>query len=165
MIQLAEVVDTAVGGDAHRDAHALELVAPNGATVSTVAISNDDAGFTAALAWIAEHAPGPRIVIALKGTRSYGIGPAGEGGGLVAWTPDSVQAASRSVRYSRRVSASAGNGRRPTKSHQRAKCVCPVVGVEGAGSAGLRRSGMLGQNVHVRVLSRGNRGGWTIKRV
>lgn len=74
MVQLAEVVDAVVGGDTHRDVHALELVAPNGATVSTVAISNDDAGFTAALAWIAEHAPGPRVVIALEGTRSYGIG-------------------------------------------------------------------------------------------
>lgn len=32
------------------------------------------AGFAAALAWIAEHAPGPRLVVALEGTRSYGIG-------------------------------------------------------------------------------------------
>ena len=26
------------------------------------------------MAWIAEHAPGPRIVVGLEGTRSYGIG-------------------------------------------------------------------------------------------
>jgi transposase len=74
MVHLAEVVDAVLGGDTHRDTHALELVAPNGATISTLAIDNDDAGFAEALAWIAEHAPGPRVVIALEGTRSYGIG-------------------------------------------------------------------------------------------
>ena len=32
------------------------------------------AGFARLLEWIAEHAPGPRIVAAVEGTRSYGIG-------------------------------------------------------------------------------------------
>lgn len=74
MTQLAEVVDAVVGGDTHRDLHSLELVAANGATLSAMTISNDEAGFTDALAWIAEHTPGPRVVIALEGTRSYGVG-------------------------------------------------------------------------------------------
>jgi len=74
MTQLAEVVDAVIGGDTHRDMHALELITPNGVTLSTLAITNDAAGFTDALAWIAEHTPGPRVVIALEGTRSYGIG-------------------------------------------------------------------------------------------
>jgi transposase len=74
MTMLAEVVDAVIGGDTHRDTHALEMLAPNGATIATLAIDNDDDGFTGAIAWIAEHTPGPRIVVGLEGTRSYGIG-------------------------------------------------------------------------------------------
>jgi len=71
---VAEVVDAVVGGDTHRDTHALEMTAPTGATISTLAIDNDDAGFATALAWIVEHAPGARVMVGLEGTRSYGIG-------------------------------------------------------------------------------------------
>ncbi len=81
---LADVVDAVVGGDTHRDTHALELTTPTGVTIATLSISNDERGFADALAWIAEHAPGPRIVVALEGTRSYGIGltRAGQAAGL-----------------------------------------------------------------------------------
>ena len=71
---VAEVVDAVIGGDTHRDTHALEMTAPTGARIATIAIDNDDSGFAEALAWIAENAPGPRVVIGLEGTRSYGIG-------------------------------------------------------------------------------------------
>ena len=71
---LAEVVDAVVGGDTHRDTHALELTAPSGATIATLMIGNDERGFAEAIAWVAEHAPGPRVVVGLEGTRSYGIG-------------------------------------------------------------------------------------------
>ena len=74
MTMLAEVVDAVVGGDTHRDTHALEMLAPNGTTIAALAISNDDDGFAEAIAWIAENAPGPRVVAGLEGTRSYGIG-------------------------------------------------------------------------------------------
>lgn len=74
MPMLAEAVDAVVGGDTHRDTHALELTAPSGVTIAALSISNDDAGYDQALAWIGEHAPGPRVVAALEGTRSYGIG-------------------------------------------------------------------------------------------
>ncbi|OZM75665.1 DNA/RNA non-specific endonuclease [Pseudonocardia sp. MH-G8] len=40
MVQLAEVVDAVVGGDAHRNVYALELVAPNGDTLSTCVYPN-----------------------------------------------------------------------------------------------------------------------------
>lgn len=70
----AEVINAVVGGDTHRDAHALELVAPSGVTLATLSISNDEGGFAEALTWIAECAPGPRVVVALEGTRSYGVG-------------------------------------------------------------------------------------------
>jgi transposase len=71
---LADIVDAVVGGDTHRDVHALELVAPSGVTLATVRIGNDETGFADALAWIGAHAPGPRVVVALEGTRSYGVG-------------------------------------------------------------------------------------------
>ena len=71
---LADVVDAVIGGDTHRDTHTLEMTTPAGATITTITVSNDDAGFVEALAWIAEHAPGPRLVVGLEGTRSYGIG-------------------------------------------------------------------------------------------
>ncbi|MFW2240905.1 hypothetical protein ACVH9Z_21200 [Rhodococcus opacus] len=34
-------------------------LAPNGATIATLTIPNNASGFSDALAWIAEHAPGP----------------------------------------------------------------------------------------------------------
>jgi transposase len=71
---LAQVVDAVVGGDTHRDAHALEMTAPSGAPLATTTVANTDDGFAHAIGWIAAHAPGPRIVVALEGTRSYGIG-------------------------------------------------------------------------------------------
>lgn len=74
MPMVAEVVDAVVGGDTHKDTHTLEMLSPVGATIATLLIDNDDAGFAAVLDWIAEHAPGSRIVVGLEGTRSYGIG-------------------------------------------------------------------------------------------
>jgi transposase len=74
MASLAERVDAVVGIDTHRDTHEAEIANAAGTAIATVQISNDSAGFTALLAWIAEHAPGPRIAISLEGTRSYGIG-------------------------------------------------------------------------------------------
>jgi hypothetical protein len=52
MTVLAEVVDAVVGGDAHRDTHALEMLAPSGTTIATLEVSNDHDGFAEAIAWI-----------------------------------------------------------------------------------------------------------------
>jgi transposase len=71
---LAEVVDAVVGGDMHRDTHAFELTAPSGATIATRMIGNDESGYAEAIVWMAERAPGPRMVVGLEGTRSHGIG-------------------------------------------------------------------------------------------
>jgi transposase len=71
---VADFADAVVGGDTHKDSHALEMVAPSGARIAAVTISNDSDGFAHAIAWIAEHASGPRVVVGLEGTRSYGIG-------------------------------------------------------------------------------------------
>ena len=74
MPMVAEIVDAVVGGDTHRDTHTLEMVTPVGATISTLTIDNDDAGFVEALTWIVDQAPGGRVVVGLEGTRSFGIG-------------------------------------------------------------------------------------------
>ncbi len=74
MPMVAEVVDAVVGGDTHRDTHTLEITGPSGAALAVLTIDNDEAGYAEAVAWIAAHAPGGRVLIGLEGTRSYGIG-------------------------------------------------------------------------------------------
>ena len=68
------VVDAVVGVDTHRDTHEVEIAHPTGAPIATCQISNDTAGFAELLAWIFDHAPGPRLVVSIEGTRSYGVG-------------------------------------------------------------------------------------------
>jgi transposase len=71
---LPEVVDGIIGADTHRDTHQLEIAFPSGAMIATRSFSNDSAGHAEALTWILEHAPGPRLVLSIEGTRSYGAG-------------------------------------------------------------------------------------------
>ena len=71
---LAECVDAVVGVDTHRDTHEVEIARPTGAPIATCSISNDSTGYADLLAWIAEHAPGPRLAVSIEGTRSYGTG-------------------------------------------------------------------------------------------
>ena len=74
MTSVAEQFDAIVGGDTHTDTHSLEIATAAGVALATVRVSNDADGSTEALAWIGENAPGPRVLVALEGTRSYGIG-------------------------------------------------------------------------------------------
>jgi transposase len=71
---LAELVDAVVGIDTHRDTHQVEIALPNGAPIALTAISNDSTGYAELLAWIVDHAPGPRLAVSIEGTRSYGVG-------------------------------------------------------------------------------------------
>jgi transposase len=71
---LAEIVDGVIGADTHRDMNQLEIAHPTGAVIATGEFSNDSAGHARALAWALAHAPGPRLVFSIEGTRSYGIG-------------------------------------------------------------------------------------------
>ena len=71
---LAELVDAVVGVDTHRDTHHVEIALPTGTPIATCTISNDTTGYAQLLAWILDHAPGPRVVVSIEGTRSYGIG-------------------------------------------------------------------------------------------
>lgn len=74
MAMLSEVVDAVIGVDTHRDTNQLEIAHPSGAVIITGSFSNDSAGHGEALAWTLRHAPGPRLVLAIEGTRSYGVG-------------------------------------------------------------------------------------------
>src|SRR6478736_701116 len=71
---LADLIDAVVGVDTHRDTHHVEIALPTGTPIATCSITNDTSGYTQLLTWILEHAPGPRIVVSIEGTRSYGIG-------------------------------------------------------------------------------------------
>jgi transposase len=73
MTMLAEIIDVVVGVDTHRDTHTAHLVNPIGAMLGELTVPNSTAGFNQLLAWIAGLQPGPRIVLAVEGTRSYGI--------------------------------------------------------------------------------------------
>jgi transposase len=68
------VLDAVVGGDTHRDTHRLEMLTGRGTLIATISVDNDADGYARAVAWIAEHAPGPRVLVGLEGTRSYGVG-------------------------------------------------------------------------------------------
>jgi transposase len=74
MTMLAETVDAVIGIDTHRDSHEVEIADAAGKPVATMRIGNDDAGFAQLVAAIADVAPGPRVVISLEGSRSYGVG-------------------------------------------------------------------------------------------
>jgi hypothetical protein len=67
MTMHAEIMDAVVGGDTHRDTHALEMLAPSGTTIAVLGVGNDEDGFAEVIAWIAEHAPGQRVAVGLEG--------------------------------------------------------------------------------------------------
>jgi hypothetical protein len=46
---VAESVDAVIGGDTHRDTHALAMTAPHGARIATPTINNNASGFAEAL--------------------------------------------------------------------------------------------------------------------
>jgi transposase len=71
---LAEVVDAVIGIDTHRDSHEVEIADRTGLPILATRITNDSKGFARLLALIAEAAPGPRVAVALEGSRSYGVG-------------------------------------------------------------------------------------------
>src|ERR687897_2945766 len=71
---LAELVDAVVGVDTHRDTHEVEIALPTGTPIGTRRINNTSSGFAGLLAWILDRAPGPRVVVSIEGTRSFGVG-------------------------------------------------------------------------------------------
>jgi hypothetical protein len=63
-----------IGVDTPRDFHQVEIARPSGAVIATRTVTNDSTGHAEALAWIFAHSPGPRLVLSIEGTRSYGAG-------------------------------------------------------------------------------------------
>jgi transposase len=43
-------------------------------SIPQCSVRNDSTGFAELLAWIVDHAPGPRLVVSIEGSRSYGVG-------------------------------------------------------------------------------------------
>lgn len=74
MPSVADVADAVIGVDTHADTHSLEMVTPTGVVISTTTVNNEAAGYAEALAFVAEHAPGPRVYVGVEGSRSYGVG-------------------------------------------------------------------------------------------
>src|SRR5215210_6484872 len=74
MPMLADAVDAVVGIDTHRDTHTAQILDTGGRTLGEVTVANTDAGFAELLGWLAARQPGPRLVVAVEGSRSYGIG-------------------------------------------------------------------------------------------
>jgi len=69
-----EIFDAVVGVDTHRDTHTAEIAAVTGRVISTETFPVTSAGYTQMLDWIQMHRPGQRVLVAVEGTRSYGLG-------------------------------------------------------------------------------------------
>ncbi|HEX5539991.1 MAG TPA: IS110 family transposase [Micromonospora sp.] len=72
MPMLADVVDAVIGVDTHTQTHTLAVCAPTGAVLHQVTIPATDDGHAHALDLAI--AAGGRVVFAIEGTRSHGIG-------------------------------------------------------------------------------------------
>ncbi|MFL6163372.1 MAG: IS110 family transposase [Jatrophihabitantaceae bacterium] len=74
MPSLADTIDAVIGVDTHRDSHTAEMASSTGQVLGTLSIDNADAGFARLIEWATSMMPGPRLLAAVEGTRSYGIG-------------------------------------------------------------------------------------------
>jgi transposase len=73
-LMVTEQLDAVIGVDTHRDTHTAALLRPTGAVVAATVIDTTGNGYQALLDFALAHAPGPRLLWAVEGTRSYGIG-------------------------------------------------------------------------------------------
>jgi transposase len=74
MRTVADVVDVVVGVDTHADTLAAALTGPTGGVIAEHEFTSTTAGISDLIAWATDHSPGPRVLFAVEGTRSYGIG-------------------------------------------------------------------------------------------
>ncbi len=74
MPMLADQVDAVIGVDTHHDTHTASVVTPLGATLAHLQVAADAAGYQTLLEFARGNAPGPRMVWALEGARSHGVG-------------------------------------------------------------------------------------------
>jgi transposase len=73
MTMLADTVDAVVGIDTHSRTHTARLATATGVVLGERTVTNTSAGFAELLTWINEQRPGPRVLAAVEGTRSYGL--------------------------------------------------------------------------------------------
>lgn len=71
---LADQVDAVIGVDTHRDTHTAAVVRPTGAVIACTVFTTDVEGFQELLEFVEVNAPAGRLVWAVEGTRSYGVG-------------------------------------------------------------------------------------------
>lgn len=71
---LADRVDAVIGVDTHTDSHSACIVDARGAALASVTVETTPQGYGHLLAFVADHAPGPRLLWAVEGTRSHGVG-------------------------------------------------------------------------------------------
>jgi transposase len=74
MPTVADVVDAVIAVDTHADTLAAALAAPTGVVLAQREVAATAPGIEELIGWALDHAPGPRLVFAIEGTRSYGIG-------------------------------------------------------------------------------------------
>jgi transposase len=74
MTTVADVVDAVAAVDTHADSLAVAVAARSGVLLAQGEFAATAAGQQDLIGWALQHAPGPRLVFAVEGTRSYGIG-------------------------------------------------------------------------------------------
>jgi transposase len=74
MPTVADVVDAVIAVDTHADTLAAALAAPSGVLLAQCEQPATGAGIEELIGWALAQAPGARVVFAIEGTRSYGIG-------------------------------------------------------------------------------------------
>lgn len=75
MPTVADTFDVVVGVDTHADTHSYAVCSRTGGVLAEATLSTSPEGLAAALGVVAEFATDPgRVVFAIEGTRSYGVG-------------------------------------------------------------------------------------------
>jgi transposase len=74
MTILTDHADVVVGVDTHTDTHTAALLNTLGAVLADTRVPANPAGISTLLAWAGEHAGDSRIVWAVEGARSHGVG-------------------------------------------------------------------------------------------
>ncbi|MBV9162405.1 MAG: transposase [Pseudonocardiales bacterium] len=74
MSMLAETPDAVIGVDTHTDTHTACLLDHLGREIGILTAPVDPGGYATLIAWAVDHAPGPRLLWALEGCRSHGVG-------------------------------------------------------------------------------------------
>jgi len=74
MSMLADSVGAVIGAGTDTDTHTACLLDRLGGQVATITVPADPRGCRRLLAWAGTHALGPRLVWAVEGTRSHGLG-------------------------------------------------------------------------------------------